>query len=565
MYVVVAFRFIAFFLISLSLPAQFFEFAVTDDGRLFFSTPLTDGPPDTKGKIYKLTGEGLSLFASGPGNAFPSPSAISPLTSGDGSITGYALNYPCVSGSCGLAGLPRTLFQVPALGLKDAPYNSLRISRNGQFLLGWAYDARLRLIDVAAGKTREMPQFFSVTGVQCVTDSGSFLMRNGRDASQPIQIVPLGGEPLAIAGTEKTGDAIISPNGGRIAYERRTATSYDLYVTDPQGSAHTRLASAPLDLEEPWPVFSFRYSPSFANDGTLLFLAPSDDGKVQAMISAPGQEPRILPAIDSGVQNAIISGNGDRAWLASYTGRLILMNTADGTFTEVIPPTPFIAANAPIGVPGSVFRLMSNSFRPDTIFKLDGKPLPVSETTRDGVALQVPWEYTATGNDHSVSVQGAGSPFFQLITFFPLPFPTVTFERVGFTTALQAAHQDFRGIVTAGDPALPGETLHIFARNMGPVDRPVATGERSPSDPPARVSSPLACYLYSELPTTATSRTTGIVVPFAGLSGGSIGIYQLDVTIPADWPFSQGSIGCYLQTGDQLRGDIGRIDIRPAR
>jgi hypothetical protein len=62
-----------------------------------------------------------------------------------------------------------------------------------------------------------------------------------------------------------------------------------------------------------------------------------------------------------------------------------------------------------------------------------------------------------------------------------------------------AGHEDFRGQVTKRIRR-PGETIHVFARNMGPVDRPVRTGEKAPIDPVARHD--MACYLHA----TGTSR-----------------------------------------------------------
>jgi uncharacterized protein (TIGR03437 family) len=106
---------------------------------------------------------------------------------------------------------------------------------------------------------------------------------------------------------------------------------------------------------------------------------------------------------------------------------------------------------------------------------------------------------------------------------------------------LQMAHQDFRGVVTADDPALPGETVHLFATNMGPVDRPVATGEPGPSPEPARVTLAFACYVREIDP---GGRVVGVEVPFAGLAGGVVGVYQIDITIPRDWPPGRAAVSC---------------------
>jgi hypothetical protein len=54
-------------------------------------------------------------------------------------------------------------------------------------------------------------------------------------------------------------------------------------------------------------------------------------------------------------------------------------------------------------------------------------------------------------------------------------------------------------------------------------------------------------------------RSQGIVVPFAGLAGNSIGIYQIDVTIPMDWKAQRTSLTCNMEA----EGPIFRRDLAP--
>src|SRR5690242_8599518 len=93
------------FLFVSTLPAQFFDFAVTDDGRLYFSTPLQiAGVKDIQSKVYRWTDAGPELFATpGSGENPFGDSASSPLVSGNGAITGWMLTRGC-GPSCGLSG-----------------------------------------------------------------------------------------------------------------------------------------------------------------------------------------------------------------------------------------------------------------------------------------------------------------------------------------------------------------------------------------------------------------------------------------------------------------------------
>lgn len=109
--------------------------------------------------------------------------------------------------------------------------------------------------------------------------------------------------------------------------------------------------------------------------------------------------------------------------------------------------------------------------------------------------------------------------------------------------------------------AQAGETIHVFARNLGPVDCPVATGETSPADPPARIITPLACYLREVDQRTyqRRERIEGLAIPFAGLTAGSVGGYHIDITIPAEWPAGTHDPLCQLNgEGSPISVAIGR-------
>lgn len=527
-----------------SLPGQFYSLAVTDSGTLYFSTALSIGNEDSRSKIYKITADKIELFATGGETTTApifAPAAILPVTSGDGSITTYAINYPCASGSCGLAGLPRTFFQLP--GSKYSFVNNLQVSRNSRFLLGAGAAQRLTLVDVPAQEATQFPENFIVAGPQAIGNDGTALLRSPQ---ADLYLAPLGQAPRLIPGVGRLESAIISPNADRIVYERAN----ELFLTDLQGSSHQLLASLPRNAAP--------YQPSFANDGTLLYLLPGG-----AMIIPPGSEPRRLSA-EAGIQRAIISGDGQLAWLVTGSGRILRVATSDGAITEVVPETPLVSVGSYLVLPGSVVRFFGTGFSARTKVQIDNLTFPISEVTSKGGAAQVPWEFAYyDGRVKPLFIQGDNNPFRQQVDFYPADRPTITFEREPFAPApvLQAAHQDFRGRITKEDPARPGETIHVFARNMGPVDQPIRTGEKAPISPVARVTTPMACYLIA----TGTNRVQGIVVPFAGLAGGSIGIYQIDVTIPAEWNEPKTTLQCNFDSvAGRFLGDSEPIEVATA-
>lgn len=535
--------------------AQYGEFAVTDDGRLYFDSTQTTGPEDARFKIYSADAPGIRLLTTGPGTDTSNfgPGAIYPLTSGDGAITGYAINYPCRNGSCGLSGLPRTFFQLNGIDLQYTTYNTLQISRNGRYLLGARFDSQVQVVELPSQKARVFARGLFVPGPQAIDDGGGALLWDV-SGDRALLYASLDGDPAPIPGTAGAASAILSPAGDRVAFERSGTGWSELVLTDRNGAAQV-IARFEGDGSVPWPQYPQSWSPSFANDGTLLFLNAG-----HPVIAHPGEEPRRLTTVELAAVGAILSGNGRVAWLSTGSGQLLRVEVETGAVQEVVPETPLLYGTGEAALPGSVLRFFGSGASPRTRFVLGDETLPLAEIRDPSIAVQVPWEYR--GGSTRLSVSNPASPFVQYFAVSLLREPTITFERGFANGALQVAHQDFSGPVTAAQPARPGETVHVFARNLGAVDRPVATGERSPTSPPARVTSPLACYLF---PKQEPGGAAGLVVPFAGLAGGSIGIYQIDVTVPADWSSPTAYLQCVMGPPTTVfRGDFGELYVTRA-
>jgi uncharacterized protein (TIGR03437 family) len=100
-------------------------------------------------------------------------------------------------------------------------------------------------------------------------------------------------------------------------------------------------------------------------------------------------------------------------------------------------------------------------------------------------------------------------------------------------------------LVTAQAPAIPGETLTAYATGLGATDPSVPTGGMSPT-PPAKANAPFAIN-FDFTPNARPSPGLVVIGPstgapsaapppaptFAGLSPGSIGLYQLNFTVPS--------------------------------
>jgi len=85
-----------------------------------------------------------------------------------------------------------------------------------------------------------------------------------------------------------------------------------------------------------------------------------------------------------------------------------------------------------------------------------------------------------------------------------------------------AQHPD-SSIVTSSAPAKPGEYITIYLAGLGATDNPVATGAASPA-------SPLAQPLTAP---TLTLNGAQIPIAFAGLTPTAVGLYQINIQVPA--------------------------------
>jgi len=84
-----------------------------------------------------------------------------------------------------------------------------------------------------------------------------------------------------------------------------------------------------------------------------------------------------------------------------------------------------------------------------------------------------------------------------------------------------------------GSPVKAGDTIVIYALGLGPTTPPVASGTASPSSPLAKVSGTTQVCFGVETPFHQSPCATAL---FSGLTPGFVGLYQINVTIPAGIP-----------------------------
>lgn len=564
-------------LATLSAFAQTSGLAVSGSGTLLFTSSLqheSESVLNRSNKIFQWDGERISLFASLSPPRLPVPgedddsffdrTITRPLISGDGKIATYGVNFPCRGGGCFIARATDVYTFPPATfpSLAGSP----QISSNGRFVLtrwltpvGSTLYVRYESGSVAESGLEASPVANPTN--QPIADTGEFLVF---EIPERVNGIPVRNRPdlLVLSGdasktrtkiSENTEYASISPDGRRIAFARVRGGERELVLLNRDTNAERVLSASPASL-----------APMFANDGSLLWSELDADGStIRLMFEPVNGSARVLPFRDSLLGEAVISGNGKIVYAATSDGRIVQLSTATDEIRELVPAFPVAELGAAVAL-GSVIRLYGRPSEKTEVADGDSR-LPVVNRGLSTQAIQAPWDLRNISGPQIITVKEPGSRFSSYTRTLFVQSPRLTFDRVAlnpnFGSVPAVAHHDFRGLVTTADPAAPGETIHVFARNLGPVDQPIATGAVSPADPPARIITPLACYLRELDQTTRRpkERIEGLTIPFAGLTAGSVGGYHLDITMPAEWPAGSHELLCQLNgQGSPITVAIGR-------
>ncbi|MEO8596814.1 MAG: hypothetical protein ABI759_26075 [Candidatus Solibacter sp.] len=525
------------------------ELATTDDGRqVLLST------------WWRLPGEGFEplhfgIYRSAGGSwtatahTDQGPYLTRPYLSHDGSVAAWERTLPC-QGSCMLA-IPRSVTEFDGLTAPASAGNySLTLSRNQRFMLspGFLGVTDFQLQDLSTGLTWSPPAapYLRAFGV---ADNGAVLgLAAAREVGFTTAFVPNrlvvwrpNAEAVEIFRAE-TLDGWLSADGGHVLVEVR-GQSRELWLVDVANGARQRIAQLAADGTSNF-LETARHQ--ISNDGSrVAYLWPSQNTELWFWQS--GGEGRVLAQADEGFLSMVLSGDGRIVWAFTASGRLLKIAVDAGTIEEVLgalPPRlgPGYAGSAP----GSAMVLASprgGGISTGLRFTSGTLIYPViDDASRDSIAVQIPWE-APTGPNPPLLVK-RDSNAFELplaVSLDPVVRPVIagTTDDKG-NYQIKAALQDFSALVSPEHPAPAGSTIHTWFYNLGPLDRPVPTGIPGPSDPASVPLAPLGCFL---LPGPAMPGRP-LPMPFLAYAPGMIGVYQADLTIPADFPAGPAILAC---------------------
>ena len=549
-----------------SLHAQFDDIVTTDDGSvlLFNSRWRLAGSGDADLlKIFRWDAKGFTVVYSPSNPGFISPPfAFNPLLAGDGKVSGY-VSYPGCSGS-GCSSVKSTLVLNGATVPAALPSGgTIQLSRNGRFLA-----AGSTVVDLSTGATRTAAGGFPEAGQFGIGNNGGLLMLTVHQAFIVSNVdLTLSSRPgVLIVNAPEVLDAVVSAVENRVVYEiwgDTAATRDQLWSYDVASGQSTKLADIALGTA----LGISQFQPSISNDGSRLLyrLARADGSGFDAVIQDfnTGSTTPIAQILPSSA-NLVISGDGKSAWVHRFDGRLVRIAIDSLQATEIPGRHAWMVEQDGAEVSGSYHHLYGGAFAPDNTsgppadltVNLAGLSLPLLAANTSELDVQIPWEATSFGQ-YPMVLHNASSPFESVLTLNLEP-ATPTFERTGMPRDGQrniiVAHQDFHGLVTHADPALPGEFVHAYMTGLGGTQPQPPTGSV-----PTNLSSAMRplCWL---VPPARPQETTAVT--FAGLAPGLIGIYQVDIAIPADFAASEAQLSCVDQVGaGELNGDSGTMFI----
>ena len=141
--------------------------------------------------------------------------------------------------------------------------------------------------------------------------------------------------------------------------------------------------------------------------------------------------------------------------------------------------------------------------------------------TPEQMNVQIPWELAGQPSAQiKVSIQGNAGPLFTLplVSYAPAMFEYSS----GSSLFAAALDENFR-VIGPANPASPGRTIQLYANGLGPVT----------NTPPSGDPTPLSPFSQTTTPPTVTIGGLNAPVQFSGLSPTLVGVYQLNVTVPA--------------------------------
>lgn len=314
--------------------------------------------------------------------------------------------------------------------------------------------------------------------------------------------VPVAGAPVNFGVTPPRSLTLASVSGEPTCTPASSSSAL-VCNTDSYGFAwiDVTLGSAPATANVTFTAAGFNCADNFGACPTFEALAPPAitaagvvDPVAYSQPIAPGSYISIFGSNLVDPFAVSDTTNGDSA-VVLPSGALPL--TLDGVTVS------FDVPSANISVPGYMYYVGP----PDAMYPQINLWVPRELEGQSSVQIKVTADEAVQGNVVTVPLSG---------------YAPVFFANGGFLSARDSTPQE--NVITAANPATRGQPVLLFANGLGPVTNPPASGDpasgttlsRTPNDPVVMIGNQQAQILFS------------------GLAPGFAGLYQVNVTVPAN-------------------------------
>ena len=391
-------------------------------------------------------------------------------------------------------------------------------------------------MQVLAGASRDLVVEFTPgmtgkeTGTLTLTTNAAdqptldvMLEATGLDPEQPILFVSVESESLDFGDTP-VGEAVVFPvaiiNRSQVEMNVDLAVEGDAFRKDPEAAALTpgliRQEALTLNPTEQVTI-SLAFDPPSPGDFTGRLIITSSDPnrpRVEISLEGSGVEPPTTPGISGG---GIVDAAQFQAVVArGGIGSIFGSELADDIVIAGDVPLPFELGGARV--------------------RVDGWEAPLFFVSPSQINFQVPFEADSPGEVGVVVIHNGEESSPEPASM--AEFAPAVFINPNTGEPIIQRHPD-GALITAANPAKPGDVLIIFMTGIGGVRNPPATGAASSASPLARARVTPAVTVGGE----------GTQVIFAGLAPFFVGLGQVNIQ-PAGKP---GDDGFDDAAGDRLR------------
>ncbi len=244
---------------------------------------------------------------------------------------------------------------------------------------------------------------------------------------------------------------------------------------------------------------------------------PSNAGSENAFIAKLTELPSVPPTLPA---NSVVNGASFRA--ATDPNGAIAPGAIVAIFGTDLASDILLAGEVPL--PTTLG---------DTSVTFDDVAAPLFFVSGTQINAQVPFELSPGAGTVTVQVKrGSEASAAQLIALAAVSPGIFTLNQQGTGPGAILHAENFQP-VNESAPARPGEFLLVFCTGLGPVQPEVQSGEVAPNIPP-----------LAETISTPLVNIAGIAaaVTFSGLAPGFVGLYQMNVQVPAGVPSGTQSV-----------------------